>query len=184
MIAGPCTKLLRAILTVQNPPSDLLNQMPNLQKTVNINYIKQCKDVETKLKRDNDYSDFDITSLSFVFRILCGFEKEFNRRMNEKTPSGETVIRIIQNLRQKKNDIKSHKPDTSTSYSEYESQCDELVKIVQDLNEYSGNDTDYKRAVCMLKIVSMDPDERKNLLEKIEKIKGNMHFVTLSYISH
>lgn len=171
MISGPCTDLLRAILTVHTPPSDLLNQIPSLKKTLDQHYKNQCKEVEKKLKRDNDYSDFDITLLYFVLRNLCGFEQEFNRRMSEKTPSGETVIEIIEKLRKMKNDIKSHKPNNSTSLSDYESQCDDIVKIVQDLNKYSGNDRNYKRAVCMLKIVSMDPDERKHLEGNIEEIK-------------
>lgn len=172
IIAGPCADLLRDVLTDNISPSDLLIKVNTYIKDHRLQGKKtQYNDVEDKLNRKGSYELFDITLLFFVFRNVCNIQEHSRGWGKEPLTHDRTLSANLDRIRSLKNTFKSHKPEIHIPDSEYDSKCDEILKIVSDLEKYLKKGTRYQDEVIKITMMSMDPEQSVHIKKYTERIK-------------
>lgn len=170
IILGPCTDLLRAVLTKEITP-------PNLIKKFNA-FIAQNKKLSINQQQEQliyggNYSEFDITLLYFLFRNISSIPPHAMQWGNNPNPLDSSVSANIERIRLKRNDY-VHIKHPSISKSDFEKEWKHFFQIVKEIEFCIGHATDFQDAVIELKTCSMDPESEQSYIQKL-RIVENLH---------
>lgn len=177
IILGPCTDVVRAVLTKEILPAALTLKV----KTFLVNLPKNVKPPISKQQiaqvYSGNYSNFDITLLYALLRNICLIPEHRLKWGNKPCPTDWSVSANIERIRLIRNTYYGHATDFAIQDPEFLNQWSELFSIVKELEAYIGNSTDYQDAVTELYSCSMDPEvEQKWIgrLLRIEKLEGKL----------
>lgn len=174
MILGPCTDVLRAVLTNEISPSALSQNV----KTFIANHPKHKKcpinTEQEKLIHGKTYDDFDITLLYTVLRNICHIPEHKNGWGNVPLPTDRSVSANLERIRLIRNEY-GHSSEFSLSDIEFKRKWQDILKIVQELEIYLSSSTVFQIAVIDISTCSMDPEQEskyiKQLLDLDKKIQ-------------
>lgn len=178
MTLGPCTDVLRAVLTNEMSPSALSHNV----KTFIANHPKHKKcpisKEQEKLIHGKIYEDFDISLLYIILRNICQIPEHKNRWGNVPLPTDRSVSANIERIRIIRNEY-GHSSEFSVSNIEFKRKWQHILKIVQELEICLLTSTVFQNAVIDISTCSMDPEQEskyiKQLLDldkKIQDISG------------
>lgn len=162
MILGPCTDVLRAVLTNEISPSALSQNV----KTFIANHPKHKKcfinTEQEKLIHGKTYDDFDITLLYTVLRNICHIPEHKNRWGNVPLPTDRSVSANLERIRLIRNEY-GHSSKFSLSDIEFKRKWQDILKIVQELEICLLTSTVFSNAVINISTCSMDPEQESVL---------------------
>lgn len=180
IILGPCTDVLRAVLTKEMLPAALSHNvktfLSNLPKLKNPPINK----TQEQLVHGGNYSNFDITLLYSLLRHICSIPEHGLKWGKKPSPTDRSVSANIDRIRLFRNRYYGHATHIGISDPEFISQWNELFLIVKELEAYIGSCTDYGDAVKNLKSCSMDPEVEQNFIDRlllIEKLQGKFRIM-------
>lgn len=156
MILGPCTGVLCALLKKEVSPSKIRTFIANYPKD------RSCpinKEQET-LVRGGNYSEFDITLLYTLLRNVSAISPHSNNWGKDPNPGDKSVSANIEKIRLIRNWY-GHFSGTSLSDTAFDTKCQEIFTIIQELESYLGTDTFYQDALNYLKTCSMERMRKK-----------------------
>nr|XP_034320285.1 uncharacterized protein LOC105342216 isoform X3 [Crassostrea gigas] len=171
MILGPCTNVLRDVLTKEISPS-------NLETKVRA-YIAKTKKPLINLHQETlvyskAYLKFDVTLLYFLLRNMCSIQPHSNKWGNNPKSGDRSVSGNIERIRLIRNEY-GHNSERSISDIDFKIKYKYIKGIVRELENYLGSSTKYQDEVKELKTCTMDPTQSekniKELLDLNEKIK-------------
>lgn len=167
IILGPCTDVLRDVLTNEMLPAALSHNV----KTFLANLPKKVKPPINKQQighvYSGKYSNFDITLLYFLLRNICSIPEHVLKWGNKPSQTDRSVSANIERIRLIRNSYYGHATDFAIQDPEFLNQWGELFSIVKELEAYIGSSTDYQDAVTELKSCSMDPDVEQNFIDRL-----------------
>ncbi|XP_062574474.1 uncharacterized protein LOC134236314 [Saccostrea cucullata] len=175
LILGPCTDLLRDILRIKIPPS-------NLSKTVKtwIDDLKKKKQNSPLNKQQialifplpntqygGDYSDFDISLMYLLLRNVCKITPHIQGWGEIPYPSDNSVSANIERIRLTRNKYYGHAADFSLSDSDFKKEWQNIYDITVELEQNMGTSTVYQDAVNDIRTCSMDPEKEAKDIDKL-----------------
>lgn len=183
MILDPCTGVLCALLTKEITPSALIRNV----KTFIANYPnrRSCpiKWKQEQLVYGGNYSKFDITLLYKLLRNVSTIPPHSNKWGNNPNPGDRSVSANIERIRLIRNQC-CHSSITTLSDTAFNTKCQEIFTIIQELESYLGTDTIYQDAVKCIKTCSMDPEQEAEYIKqmrainiKLDNVLGNIFFL-------
>lgn len=178
MILGPCTDVLRAVLTNEMSPSALSHNV----KTFIANHQKHKKcpinTEQEKIIYCKIYDNFDISLLYTVLRNICQIPEHKNGWGDVPSPTDRSVSANIERIRLIRNEY-GHNSELSVSNTEFKRKWQDILKIVKELEGSLSSSTVFETAVIDISTCSMDPEKEskyiKQLLDldkKIQEISG------------
>lgn len=166
ILLGPCTDILRDVLTNQITLSDLKEKF---QYFINKPYITDERLLSLGCliyQFDGNYSDFDIPLLYFFLRSICNIpspKTEWGHFPSEKDRSlSANIERIHQMYKQYKHFLYESLKDST-----FEEDWEIIFQTVKELEEYIGSGTANQDAVKKIKNSSMDPDVEHLFISKL-----------------
>lgn len=175
MILGPCTDVLRAVLTNEMSPSALSHNV----KTFIANYpkFKKCSisKEQENLIHGKIYKNFDISLLYIILRNICQVPDHKEGWGNVPLPTDRSVSANIERIRLIRNEY-GHSSEFSVSDTEFKRRWQDILKIVQELESCLSLSTEIQNDVIFISTCSMDPEQESNyirqLLDLDKKIQG------------
>lgn len=176
IILGPCTQVLRDVLSKEISPSNL----PQLVRT----YLAKEKRCAITTKQKNliykaDYSEFDITLLYTLLRNISQIQPHANTWGNDPDQGDRSVSANIERIRLRRNEL-CHNSDFKISNTDFNNKWQEIFDTVKELENYAGFSTGNQDAVLNIKTCSMDPEQESNyikellvLIKETQNIYGN-----------
>lgn len=166
IIFSPCTDTLREVLTHQITLHDLKTKFDYFVRNSNIHFsffgiLNQLLFVSSE-----NYSEFDISSLYFFLRWICGVPQHDNKWGHfpcEKDRSMSANIERIYAFRKKYRGFHHSLKDST-----FEQEWKQIFIIVKELEECIGLSTENQDAVKKLKNCSLDLDVQKVYIEKLQ----------------
>lgn len=170
IVCGPCTDILRKILTNQILPSNLKARCWYFfQHTDRNDYtIHLITRALFHVEYSENYSEFDIPVLYFFLRWICDIpphKKKWGHSPIKDDRSLSANIERIYNMRKKYR----HFEDDSLKNSTFEKHWEKLFQTVKELEEDIGSGTTNQDAMKKLKSCSMDPDVQDLFIEKLRE---------------
>lgn len=162
-ILGPCADVLRDVLTKEISPPDLKRK---LQKYLLICKKPQISQTQITLVNNEDYSEFDISLIYFLFRNTCSLSPHKKQWGVMPDPNDDSVSANIERIRILRNEW-GHSTDLSLSKSDFEQRWKSISQIVKDLEVYLGTATVYQDALNNLKDCCMDPESIHNYIQEV-----------------
>lgn len=174
MILGPCTDVLRAVLTNEMSPSALSHNV----KTFIANYPKYKKCSISKeqenLIHGKIYKNFDISLLYIILRNICQVPDHKEGWGNVPLPTDRSVSANIERIRLIRNEY-GHSSEFSVSDTEFKRRWQDILKIVKELESCLSSSTKIQNDVIFISTCSMDPEQEskyiKQLLDLDKKIQ-------------
>eukprot|EP00477_Mikrocytos_mackini_P003678 GAHX01004911.1.p1 GENE.GAHX01004911.1~~GAHX01004911.1.p1 ORF type:complete len:215 (-),score=29.70 GAHX01004911.1:615-1259(-) len=171
IILGPCTDVLRAVLTNEMLPAALINNV----KTFLANIPKRMKppiNTHQIVKVYNgNYLNFDITMLYFLLRNICSIPEHGLKWGKQPSQTDRSVSANIERIRLIRNTYYGHATDFAIQDPEFLNQWGELFSIVKELEAYIGSSTDCQDAVKELKSCCMDPEVEQKFIDRLVRIE-------------
>lgn len=166
MILGPCTDVLRAVLTKEISPSALSHSV----KTFIANHPKhkQCpiSKEQENLIHGKIYEDFDISLLYTILRNICRIPGHKNGWGNVPLPTDRSVSANIERIRLIRNEY-SHSSALSVADVQFKRKWQDILKIVQELESYLSSSTVFQNAVIDISTCSMDPEQESKYIKQL-----------------
>lgn len=154
IILGPCAEVLRAVLRKEISPPDL--------KTKFIKRLASKKNkfsqVEINAINNENYSDFDISLLYKLLRLLSSLPPPKNGWGNSPGQDDRSASANIERIREIKNRYYAHVLEPSLSSSKFGKITENIVQILKELETYNGISTNIQDDVEKLRLCSMDPE--------------------------
>lgn len=175
IIFGPCTNVLRDILTNEISPSMLINNFKAFDAKTKKSPISKEQE---KLIYGGDYSKFDITLLYFALRNMCAFPPHTKQWGKEPCPADRSVSANIERIRLIRNQC-AHNQTSLTP--DFKKKWKELLDIVMDLEQYLGTSTVYQDEVVKIKSCYMDSEMQSKYLEKLRAVDEKLLIIEGKY---
>lgn len=105
IILGSCTDVLRAVLKNQISPTDLKTKVQTYIATKRTLFITTN---QKQLVDSEDYSQFDIALLYFLFRNVCAITSHSKQWGNRPIVSDRSVLASIERIRLTRNEYYGH----------------------------------------------------------------------------
>lgn len=190
IILGPCTDVLQAILIKEISPSVLSKKVKaHLAKQSKHEKLSITKEQE-KLVYNGKYSEFDITLLYFLLRNIVQIKPHSNKWGSHPCLSDRSLSANIERIRLIRNEY-GHTSKISISDTDFHKRCNEIHKIIQELEDYLDQSTVFQNAVLEIKSCPMDTDQESRYInqlqdinEKLCNITGNHFMVILKVIKN
>lgn len=171
IILGPCTDILRSILTKHVNPQDLRKKF-NIFVAQNTE-LKIAK-TQKQLVDSGKYSDFDISLLYMLLRNISGIPPPQNNWNRRQSPKDRSVSANIERIHMLRNHHFAHSSKCRLLDSEFEQIWKEVFQTVQDLEQYLGASTVHQEAVTKLKNRHMEYNEVVKLFKTVEHLKDKV----------
>lgn len=168
IISGPCTDVLRAVLTKDTTPPNLIK---NVKTYIAHNKKPTISKQQEKLINQGNFFEFDITLLYFLFRNISSIKPHSKQWGNEPDPSDRSVSANIERIRSIRNDY-VHKRHPSTSKSDFEREWKNIFRIVKELGRPLGSSTALQVAMTEIKMCSMDPEAEQSYIQKLRIVEN------------
>lgn len=168
IILGPCTDVLRAVLTKDITPPNLIKKVKtyiahNKKPTIN-------KEQEMRINKGN-YFEFDITLLYFLFRNISSIKPHSKQWGNSPDPLDRSVSANIERIRGIRNDY-VHRKHPSISKSDFDREWRNIYRIVKELGRPLGSSNDLQDAMTEIKTCSMDPEVEQSYIQKLKIVEN------------
>lgn len=176
IILGPCTDVLRAVLTKDTTPPSLIKKVKTY---IDLNKKPTISKQQEKLINQGNYFEFDITLLYLLFRNISSIKPHSKQWGNEPDPSDRSVSANIERIRSIRNDY-FHKRHPSISKSDFEREWKNIFRIVKELGRPLGSSTDFLDAMTEIKMCSMDPEVEQSYIQKlgiVENLKEDVNIL-------
>lgn len=181
MILGPCTDVLRAVLTNEMSPLALSHNV----KTFIANHPKHRKcpinTEQEKLIHGKIYEDFDISLLYTILRNICLIPEHKNEWGHVPFSTDRSVSANVERIRLIRHEY-GHISECSLSDIEFKTKWHDILRIVKELESCLSSSTEIQNNVIYISSCSMDPEQEskyiKQLLDldkKIQHISGNLN---------
>lgn len=168
IILGPCTDILRAVLTkvISYPALE-----HNFNTYVANSQAKQKQQQHTISKYQHlisskNVSDFDITMLYFLLRNVCSIPPHANQWGKEPIQKDRSVSANIERIRLIRNEY-GHFTQYSLSDVKFQQTWRILFQVFKELECYIGTSTTHQDSLKELKCCSMDPEMEQNYIHKL-----------------
>lgn len=152
-ILGPCTDVLREVLTKEISPLDLEKKVRIYMLQNRTPYISER---QKKLVYSKNYSFFDLTLLYFLLRYICSIPPHKNKWGKDPELTDRSVSANIERVRILRNQWE-YASDIFLSDSDFDQIWNHISHTVKDLEGYLGTATKYQDALIKLKTCCMDP---------------------------
>lgn len=163
IILGPCTQVLRDVLTKEINPSNL----PQLVRTY---LAKPKRSAITPKQKDlinnANYSEFDITLLYFLLRNISQIPQHATEWGKDPDQGDRSVSANIERIRLRRNEL-CHNSNFAISNTDFNKKWQEIFDTVKELENYAGSSTVNQDAVFEIKTCSMDPVQESIYIEKL-----------------
>lgn len=174
VILGPCTDIMRDVLTKNITPSDLSKEVIKFIEQQSKKRTERKKGKKPPFSKDQlqlihgkNYSDFDITLLYSLLRNVCQITPHINGWGNDPSPNDRSVSANIERIRLKRNKY-GHSSKPLITEKEFKKTFQEISQIIQELEEYlETSSTDYHDEVQKIETCSMDPAECAKYIEQL-----------------
>lgn len=157
ILLGPCTDILRDVLTKEISLSDLKRKFQYFNTRTSLMDQSLYGLQRLLYDFDGNYSDFNIPLLYFFLRSICEIpspEAELWYFSSEKVRSlSENIERIYDMYKQYR-----CFPHDSLKDSIFEKDCRIIFQTVKELEEHIGSGTAYQDAILKIKNSSLDSD--------------------------
>lgn len=181
MILGPCTDVLRDVLTNEMSPFALSHNV----KTFIANHPKHRKcpinTEQEKLIHGKIYEDFDISLLYTILRNICQIPEHKNEWGHVPFSTDRSVSANVERIRLIRNEY-GHISECSFSDIEFKIKWHDILRIVQELESCLSSSTEIQNNVIYISSCPMDHEQEskyiKQLLDldkKIQQISGNLN---------
>lgn len=168
IILGPCTDLLRDVLSKEMSPVALSH---NVTTFLN-NLPKQTKSPINKrqeqLVHGGNFLNFDITLLYVLLRNICPIQPHLNQWGNAPSQGDRSLSANIERIHLVRNQY-AHSP--SISDYNYEHSWNIIFQAVKEIEGYLGTSTTYQDALTEIRSCSMDIEEEQKYLQKLQIIE-------------
>lgn len=175
IILGPCTDVLRAVLTNEMLPAALSHNVKTFLANLPNNRKPPINKTQEQQVYSGNYSHFDITLLYFLLRNICSIPEHRQKWGNNPSLTDRSVSANIERIRLIRNTYYGHAAQFAIPDKEFICRWNELLSIVKELETYIGICTDYQDAVTEIKSCSMDPEVEQIFIDRlllIEKLQG------------
>lgn len=189
IILGPCTDVLRAVLTKEMVPAALSQNVKNFMANPQKHTKPSINTTQIQQIYSGNYSNFDISLLYFLLRNICSIPEHILKWGNTPSPTDRSVSANIERIRLIRNTYYAHTMDFALPDKEFICRWNELLSIVKELEAYIGRCTDYQDAVTELRSCPMDSEVDKKYIDRlslIENLQGKFKIIkiTISLLKH
>lgn len=174
IILGPCSDVLRDILTKEMIPTALSHNVKTFDRNLPRNTKSPISKQQKTFIDNEDYLEFDITLLYVLFRNICSIPPHSENWGNKPRPNDRCLSANIERIRLMRNKYFGHNPSSEISDSDFTQTCDEIFQIVQELEKYLGTSTLYQKAVLHLTTRDVTYAEIPQLVQELQDLKSKL----------
>lgn len=181
IILGPCTDVLRAVLTKKICPSTLSQKVKTYLSMLPKGKQPPITKVQETIIHNGNYSDFDITLLYFLLRNILNIPPHAKQWGNDPDQSDRSVSANIERIRVIRNKY-GHCPVLLISDTDFNTKILEISSIIRDLEKYIGTSTIYQDAVVEIGNCCMDPEQESKYIKELLNLDTQIKYISGSFL--
>ncbi|XP_062589885.1 uncharacterized protein LOC134251480 [Saccostrea cucullata] len=176
LLLDPCTDLFRDIL--RDHVTEI--QLPGILQTEKTTLTPILNKAQRELlyprtgNFTGTYKEFDLSLLYILLRNVSGIKAHQNGWAKSPNPLDRSLSANIDRIRETRNTYCGHAVTVFLSESDFQNLWQELTIIIGELEcSLPGGCTTYTDAANLIKTVTMDPEQEKMFLDKIDEQHQN-----------